>query len=92
MVPQQAPYALPASLSAVDAVSLPNLQLAQAMLLGLAGGRMTARTVLVTGAAGGVATMLTQLACHHGAQVIGTARSAAYMEPAPRQKEDTDGF
>ncbi len=77
VVPQQAPYALPASLSAVDAVSLPNLQLAQAMLLGLAGGRMTARTVLVTGAAGGVATMLTQLARHHGAQVIGTARSAA---------------
>jgi len=77
VVPQEAPYALPDSIAAIDAVSLPNLQLAQAMLLGLSGGRMTARTVLVTGAAGGVASMLTQLACHHGAQVIGTARSAA---------------
>lgn len=77
VVPEEAPYALPETVSAVDAVSLPNLQLAQAMLLGLTGGRMTARTVLVTGAAGGVATMLAQLASHHGARVIGTARTAA---------------
>ncbi len=77
VVPQDAPYRLPEAVSALDAVSLPNLQLAQAMLLGLAGGRMVAGTVLVTGAAGGVASMLTQLARHHGARVIGTASSAA---------------
>lgn len=77
VVPQDAPYKLPDTLSAVDAVSLPNLQLAQALLLGLAGGHMTAKTILVTGAAGGVATMLAQLASHHGAHVIGTASTAA---------------
>jgi len=76
VVPQAAPFALPESLSAVDAVSLPNLQLAQAMLLGLAGAQAPARSVLVTGAAGGVATALTQLARYHGAKVIGTASSA----------------
>lgn len=76
VVPRAAPFALPESLSAVDAVSLPNLQLAQAMLRGLAGAQAPARSVLVTGAAGGVATALAQLARHHGAQVIGTASSA----------------
>ncbi len=75
VVPQEAPYHLPATLDFADAVSLPNLQLAQALLLGLSGGRLTARSVLVTGAAGGVASMLGQLARHHGLQVIGTARS-----------------
>lgn len=77
VVPQTAPFRLPAAIDFADAVSLPNLQLAQALLLGLAGGQMTARAVLVTGAAGGVATMLAQLARHHGARVIGTARSPA---------------
>ncbi len=75
VVPEAAPYRLPAAIDLADAVSLPNLQLAQALLLGLAGGRLTARSVLITGAAGGVATMLGQLARHHGLQVIGTARS-----------------
>lgn len=73
VVPEAAPYALPQSLKPTEAVSLPNLQLAHALLLGLAGGRMAAQAVLVTGAAGGVATMLAQLARHHGAKVIGTA-------------------
>lgn len=73
VVPQAAPFRLPASIDLADAVSLPNLQLAQALML--AGGRLSARAVLVTGAAGGVATMLAQLARHHGARVIGTARS-----------------
>jgi NADPH2:quinone reductase len=77
VVPQAAPYHLPATIDLADAVSLPNLQLAQALLLGLAGGRLSARSVLITGAAGGVATMLGQLAQHHGLQVIGTARSDA---------------
>lgn len=75
VVPEAAPYHLPATLDFADAVSLPNLQLAQALLLGLSGGRPSARSVLVTGAAGGVATMLGQLARHHGLQVIGTARN-----------------
>ncbi len=75
VVPEAAPYRLPATLDFADAVSLPNLQLAQALLLGLAGGQLTARSVLITGAAGGVATMLGQLARHHGLQVIGTART-----------------
>ncbi len=75
VVPEAAPYRLPDTLDLADAVSLPNLQLAQALLLGLAGGRLTARSVLITGAAGGVATMLGQLARHHGLKVIGTARS-----------------
>jgi NADPH2:quinone reductase len=75
VVPQEAPYRLPDTLGFIDALSLPNLQLAQALLLGLNGGRMTARHILVTGAAGGVATMLAQLARHLGAHVIGTGRS-----------------
>jgi len=75
VVSEAAPYHLPAAIDLADAVSLPNLQLAQALLLGLAGGRLSARSVLITGAAGGVATMLGQLAKHHGLQVIGTARS-----------------
>ena len=75
VVPEAAPYHLPAAIDLADAVSLPNLQLAQALLLGLAGGRLSARSVLITGAAGGVATMLGQLAKHHGLQVIGTART-----------------
>jgi NADPH2:quinone reductase len=75
VVPEAAPYLLPASIAFDDAVSLPNLQLAQALLLGLAGGRTDAKAILVTGAAGGVATMLGQLARHLGIRTIGTARS-----------------
>ena len=77
VVPQDAPFRLPDSLDPVQAVSLPNLQLAQAMLLGLGGGHTSARSVLITGAAGGVAVALAQLARHHGARVIGTASSPA---------------
>jgi NADPH2:quinone reductase len=77
VVPADAPYVLPAEVSFADAVSLPNLQLAQALLLGLSGGRPDARSVLITGAGGGVASMLAQLARHHGMLAIGTARSQA---------------
>jgi len=77
VVPADAPYVLPETVGFAEAVSLPNLQLAQALLLGLNGGRPDARSVLITGAAGGVAGMLGQLARHHGMQAIGTARSAA---------------
>jgi len=76
VVPQSAPYPLPDSISHQDAVSLPNLQLALALIQ--AACLMPSeeqRSVLITGAAGGVATMLSQLAKLHGFQTIGTARS-----------------
>jgi NADPH2:quinone reductase len=82
-VPADAPYLLPDSVSFADAVSLPNLQMAQALLnLGnLQGDAAGApRALLITGAAGGVATMLAQLARHRGLQTIGTARSAVKRE------------
>ncbi|RYF61264.1 MAG: alcohol dehydrogenase, partial [Comamonadaceae bacterium] len=75
-VPQDAPFALPDEISDEQAVSLGNVQLAQAMLLGTQGG-LPVRSILVPGAAGGVATALTQLAAHHGMTVIGTASTAA---------------
>ncbi len=77
VVPADAPYLLPETVGFADAVSLPNLQLAHALLLGFSRGRPDARSVLITGAAGGVAGMLGQLARHHGMLTIGTARSAA---------------
>ena len=76
VVPQSAPYPLPEGISDQDAVSLPNLQLALALMQ--AACMMPSneqRAVLITGAAGGVATMLSQLAKQHGFQTIGTARS-----------------
>ena len=76
VVPEAAPYRLPEAITFTDAVSLPNLQLARALLLGLNGGRADARSVLITGASGGVATMLAQLARHHQMRTLGTARTA----------------
>jgi NADPH2:quinone reductase len=76
-VPQSKPYVLPDNISFQDAVSLPNLQLALA-LLQAANLNPTAekRALLITGAAGGVAGMLSQLAKPHGFQTIGTARTS----------------
>lgn len=75
-VPAEAPFALPDEISDAEACSLGNLQLAQAMLLGTNGG-LPVRSILVPGAAGGVATALVQLARHHGMAVIGTASTPA---------------
>ncbi|VCU71685.1 Quinone oxidoreductase 1 [Pigmentiphaga humi] len=75
-IPEQAPFALPDGVSDTDAVSLGNLQLAQAMLLHSNGG-LPVRSILVPGAAGGVATALVQLAAHHGMTIIGTASTPA---------------
>lgn len=75
VVPQDAPFALPASLDAHTAVNAPNLQLAHALFLAAGGGK--AQSVLITGAAGGVATMLAQLARHSGMTVLGSVRSEA---------------
>jgi NADPH2:quinone reductase len=82
--PADAVFRLPAGLSFVDAVSLPNVQLALA-LLHAAGGTADAQSVLVTGAAGGVAAALAQLARARGLRVIGTARTAARRELALAQ-------
>ena len=76
-VPQSKPYLLPDSISFQDAVSLPNLQLALALLQSAnLSPAAEKRAILITGAAGGVAGMLSQLARVHGFQTIGTARSA----------------
>lgn len=76
VVPEDAPYILPETISFNDAVSLPNLQLALALMQAASPGHSpTPGTVLITGAAGGVATMLSQVARHNGFKTIGTARS-----------------
>jgi len=76
IVPEGAPYPLPESISFDDAVSLPNLQLAIALMQSASpGSTPIPGTVLITGAAGGVATMLSQVARYHGFKTIGTART-----------------
>lgn len=82
--PAEAVFRLPPALPFVDAVSLPNVQLALA-LLAAGGGAGDARAVLVTGAAGGVAAALTQVARAAGLKVVGTARTAARREQALAQ-------
>lgn len=76
VVPESAPYILPDEISLNDAVSLPNLQLALALMQAASPGHSPIPgTVLITGAAGGVATMLSQVARYNGFKSIGTARS-----------------
>jgi len=76
VVPQDAPYRLPAPLAFEDAVSLPNLQLALA-LMRVAGEVHGAKPhALITGASGGVAGMLRQVAGLKGICTIGTSRTA----------------
>lgn len=73
-VPADAVYALPATVSAIDAVALGNYQLALALLF--EAGAVTPRSVLVHGAAGGVGTALLQTARAHGMLAIGVASNA----------------
>lgn len=73
--PADALYALPDAIGFDDAVSLPNFQLAHALLFGC--GASAARSVLLTGAAGGVASAMVQTARGHGLQVIATASTEA---------------
>lgn len=76
VIPESAPYILPDEISLNDAVSLPNLQLALALMQAASPGHSPIPgTVLITGAAGGVATMLSQVARYNGFKTIGTARS-----------------
>ncbi|MBT2333088.1 zinc-dependent alcohol dehydrogenase family protein [Variovorax paradoxus] len=70
-VPEAAPFVLPDAIRFEDAVSLGNFQLALAMLS--SNGNLPARSILVPGAAGGVATALAQVAQGRGLRVIGTA-------------------
>lgn len=73
-VPAVAVYPLPDAVDAADAVSLPNYQLAGALLYHAGAARPS--SILVHGAAGGVATALMQLAAADGLLAIGTVSSA----------------
>jgi NADPH2:quinone reductase len=81
-VPAAAAYRLPDSVDAATAVSLPNYQLALALLYE-AGARVP-RSILVHGAAGGVATALLQVAQADGMLAIGTASSREKCDFARR--------
>lgn len=74
-VPQEAPFVLPDTIAFDDAVSLGNFQLALALLA--SNGNLPAQTILIPGAAGGVATALIQVARDRGLRVIGTASTEA---------------
>ena len=79
LAPADALYALPETIGFDDAVSLPNFQLAQALLFGC-GSAVPPRSVLLTGAAGGVASAMVQLARARGLQVIATASTEGKRE------------
>ena len=75
VVPEDAPYRLPDTVSFDDAVSLPNLQLALALMQIAGSTSADPSHVLITGASGGVAGMLCQVAKLKGFVTIGTSRS-----------------
>ena len=77
-VPEEAPFVLPDGIAFDDAVSLGNFQLALALLA--SNGNLPAQSILVPGAAGGVATALVQVARNRGLRVIGTASTPAKRE------------
>ncbi len=79
VVPENAPYRLPVNISCADAVSLPNLQLAIALMKVAGMPECAQPSVLITGATGGVAGMLSRLAKHLGFMTIGTSRKT--IEP-----------
>ncbi len=74
--PADALYPLPDHIDFDAAVSLPNFQLAQALLFGCGSARPV-RSVLITAAAGGVASAMVQTARARGINVITTASTAA---------------
>ena len=74
-VAEGVPFLLPAGVGFDDAVSLGNFQLALALLA--SNGNLPAQSVLLPGAAGGVATAVAQVAKSRGLKVIGTASSQA---------------
>jgi len=70
-VPDKSLYTVPVSIDPVDAVSLPNFQVALALFE--LSGCASPKTILVPGAAGAVATALAQVARSRGVKSIGTA-------------------
>ncbi|EED68535.1 Alcohol dehydrogenase zinc-binding domain protein [Comamonas testosteroni KF-1] len=73
-VAESVPFVLPDTIAFDDAVSLGNFQLALALLA--SNGNLPAQSILVPGAAGGVATALAQVARSRSLRVIGTASTA----------------
>jgi NADPH2:quinone reductase len=88
VVPEDAPYRLPATLAFEDAVSLPNLQLALALMRVAGDTPEPKHTVLITGSSGGVAGMLCQVAKLKGWTTIGTSRSPDKSSLAVKQGFD----
>lgn len=82
--PAEALYPLPETIGFDDAVSLPNFQLAQALLFGCGHARPL-RSVLITAAAGGVASAMVQTARAHGLHVVATASTPAKRDFVLRQ-------
>jgi len=74
IVPAQSVFHLPDTVSFIDAVSLANYQLAGALLY--ESGIKTPKSLLIHGAAGGVATAVLQLAKLDGITAIGTVSSS----------------
>ena len=72
-VPATSVFALPKSINPIDAVCLPNYQLAGAMLYH--SGIRLPKSVAIYGAAGGVGFAITQLAMANGMQVISIVSS-----------------
>jgi NADPH:quinone reductase len=79
-VPAESVFVLPEGIGPEDAVGLPNYQLALALLKS-ASHEGTA-SILIPGAAGGVASALTQIAVSRGIRVIGTASTAEKVKYA----------
>ena len=73
-VPEAAVYVLPDAIDPVDAASLPNLQLVNA--LWQCNGNRPVRSILITGVAGGVGSTLALFARSKGVRVLGTTSTA----------------
>jgi NADPH:quinone reductase len=86
-VPARALYVLPEHLDLERAVSLPNFQVAYALLHFLPHVSET-RRIFVTGVAGAIGTALTQLAKRAGMKVLGSVSSEAKATFARRQGAD----
>lgn len=78
VVPEQSLFQLPDSISYENAVALPNYQLAGALLY--ESGNKVPKSLLIHGAAGGVAIALMQIAQLDGITVIGTVSSETKKE------------
>ncbi len=82
-VPAAALFELPDTLDPADAASLPNVQLALALMQ--SNGGLPVQSILVPGVAGGVGSALTQVARSRGVFVVGTSRSEAKARFAREQ-------